>query len=129
MGAYETFKKDLSALCERGKISKTTKKRLSKFVGDDVTFDVCGELLSLFEEALHESSEYGIAAERVIWLVTETANEIGFSRDGAVVCAYIRLTIEANSSDDPTGVFAKLKKHVGEYNQSLQNIKHRLPLF
>ena len=130
MTAYEKFKSSLAELCERGKISKSAKKRLSRFTACDgeLVYSVCAELSELFTEAPQGSKEYREVVWQVVSLVSEIGCDMGLKLDAATVCAYIKLTAEANRTGD-SAIFSKLKKHVGEYNESLQNIKHNLPLF
>lgn len=130
MTAYEKFKSSLAYLCERGKINKSTKKRLSRFNtdGGELVYRVCTELAELFNEAPKDSSDYREAVWQVVSLVSEIGCGMGLKRDAAVVCAFLKLTADANRTGNAS-IFSKLKKHAQEYNESLQNIKHDLPLF
>ncbi len=131
MDGYGKFKAELDKLCERGKISKVTKKRLCRFTGGagETAYNVCTELLGVFETVPRDSAEYAEVSECAIELLTAAGEELNLKRDAEVVCDFIRLTVETNRSDAPSEKFGELKSCLAEYNKSLQSIKYGLPLF
>ncbi len=130
MEEYEKFKAALRELCERGKICKDVKKAFI-FKDGDVGTLVCRaaeETAKLFERSEPSSAEYAAVCGAAIDFISAAAKKIGFAHDGAVICAYITLSREFNATGDAKA-YGKLKNHAQDYNKSLQNIKHGLPLF
>ncbi len=122
---------ELASLCERGKISKAVKNRFISAAGGEpsaAVYGVCAELMRFFGECEKDSAEYGLVCGAVVGFVEKCGSELkGFERDVAVVCAYLSLTEKANT--DGGGAFDKLEKHSKEFYESLENIRHRMPLF
>ncbi len=130
--SYKDFKAELAKLCERGRITKDTKKAFSHYPETTspsiLIYSVCSDLLVLFGKSKENSAEYGSVSAAAVELISELGGTLdGFSRDVATLCAYITLTQKANAGDKAQ--FDKLKKHSADFNRSLQNIRYGLPLF
>lgn len=131
---YSDYKAKLGALCERGRISRETKKRFSRFSGSssagEIVFSVASELNAMFTECERHSEEFKAIAELTVEFVSgQTAELPELSHDIAVVCAYLLLLADANSSDSPFRALEIASARAGEFNRSLQNIKHGLRIF
>ncbi len=137
MSGYSDYKAELAALCERGLIRRETKKRFSRFSGfssaGETVFCVASELNAMFTECKRHSEEFAAVAELTVEFISGMSAELPElsepSHDVAVVCAYLLLLADANSSDSPFRAFEILSARAGEFNMCLQNIKHGLRIF
>lgn len=133
MISYDEFVSRLFTLCERGKLDRALKNRFCRFKGrerGEIAYGVCAELCDVFGTVKRNSEQFfalcDATGELIVGLYDDAPH---LSRDVAVVCAYIRLTKDANQSADPAPIFKKLTAHRADYERSLQSLKHGIPLF
>lgn len=130
---YSKFKIELASLCERGKISKDTKKAFSHYAETldpgKLIYAVCSDLTLLFERSPIDSKEYAaVCAAAVDMIFPLKRLFVNLDRHFAVVCAFLRLTVKANARPTPS-LFKIVNAGLREYHESLQNIKYGLRLF
>lgn len=133
MNAYSQFKTELAALCERGKVSKNLKNKLSHY--DEVSpSERVGLVCSDFYDFVSES---GPKSEEVASAGSAVAAFVDGEKQGAADCiknhydtvvAYIKLVAKANAVATKDAA-QKLSEFYESFCKSLECIKFGLPLF
>ena len=93
---YSKFKIELASLCERGKISKDTKKAFSHYAETldpgKLIYAVCSDLTLLFERSPIDSKEYAAVCEAADDMIYPLKRSIMQRRSASMLCHRLSLS-------------------------------------
>ncbi len=132
MDAYGRFKAELGNLCERGKIGKNLKNKLSHYDGKDpseMVYAVCSDFYE-FVLTADNNAEVEHAGACVVKLIDGVKPDAPdcLAPHYDTVAAYVKLAVKAHGIAEPFAA-DKVKEFYERFCESLECIKYGLPLF
>lgn len=133
MDAYSKFKTELNALCERGKISKELKNKLSHADRGDPgerVYSVCSDLYAYASNSPQGCVALENILPSVIALVQDTKPlaPACIGRHYDTLAAYVKLVVKANTTGAPD-LLTKMSEFYRAFTESAECVRRGLPLF